>query len=271
MKIVQATGQTCNQFWIYSNCLADAIEKKEKFAIWIPDIAFEYFPHLLDSELISYPLYSKKLASLFGYKQYIKVLKTLFGNKFSIRFFNFLINLLPNQSFIIADVFIEKSKYRYKNLERLLASYTPLESIVLKVDDFMCAIRDEYEIIIGVHIRYGDYRTYNNGKYFYTLEEYSDFFKNIKKIFKGKKIAFYIVSNEVIDVTFFKDYNCFYLPNSLMVEDLYSLSKTDYIIGPPSTFSGWASLRGNTPLFFLEDSKCNFEFSDFIDIKDVWF
>ena len=29
MKIVQATGQTCNQFWIYSNFLADAIENNE--------------------------------------------------------------------------------------------------------------------------------------------------------------------------------------------------------------------------------------------------
>lgn len=271
MKIVYATGQTCNQFWIYSNYIADAIENKKKFAIWIPDVAFESFPNLLNSEYISYPLYSEKLASYFGYKNYVKGLKAVFGNKFSIRFFKFLINLLPNQSFIIADVFLEKSQFRYKNLEKLLSLFAPSKSIALKVDDFMMSIRKEHEIVIGVHIRYGDYRTFKNGKYFYTLEQYSVFFKRISQIFTNKKIAFYIASNEEIDVTFFEEYNCFYSSKSVMAEDLYSLSKADYILGPPSTFSAWASLYGSVPLYFIEDFKPNFNVSDFIDIKKLWF
>lgn len=271
MKIVYATGQTCNQFWIYSNCFADAIENKKKFAIWIPDTEFESFPNLLHSEYISYPLYSEKLAIYFGYKNYVKGLKTVFGNKFAINFFKFLINILTSHSFIFADVFTEKSKFRHKNLEKFLPLFAPSESIVLKVDSLIVSMREEYDIIIGVHIRYGDYRTFKDGKYFYTLEEYSVFFKNISQIFKDKKVAFYIASNEVIDITFFTDYNCFYSSKNQMAEDLYSLSKADYIVGPPSTFSAWASLLKNTPLYFLEDSKSDFSKSDFIDIKDIWF
>lgn len=271
MKIVHALGQTCNQFWIYSNFITDAIEKNEKFAIWIPDVAFENFPNLLNSEFISYPLYSEKLASFFGYKKYVKALKTIFGNKYAINFFNFVLNMLPNQSFIIADVLTEKSQFRHKNLEKLLSYYIPEDAVVLKVDTFMASVREEYEIIIGVHIRYGDYRTWNNGKYFYTLEQYSVFFKKISDVFISKKIAFYIVSNERIDTSFFKDYNYFYFSNRLMAEDLFSLSKADYIIGPPSTFSAWASLYGTVPLYFIESSNSDFKIPDFINIKDIWF
>jgi hypothetical protein len=32
------------------------------------------------------------------------------------------------------------------------------------------------------------------------------------------------------------------------VEDLYSLARCDYLLGPPSTFSLWASFYGNVPL-----------------------
>lgn len=271
MKIVQATGQTCNQFWIYSNFLAEAIEYNEKFAIWVPDISFEYFPNLLNSEYISYPLYSARLARFFGYKRYIKALNYCFSNKFSIKFFQYIINYIPNQSFIIADVLTKKSEYKHKNIEQLLQLYIPSESIANKVDLFIENIRKDYEIIIGVHIRYGDYRTFQKGKYFFNLKEYYDFIKNCKELFRDKKIAFLITSNEKIDITFFKNYDCFNLSDSLMAEDLFCLSKTDYILGPPSTFSAWASLYNNIPLYFIETPKIDFRKIDFIDIKSVWF
>jgi len=37
-----------------------------------------------------------------------------------------------------------------------------------------------------------------------------------------------------------------------MVEDLYALAECDYIIGPPSTYTLWASFYGDTPLWFME-------------------
>ena len=36
------------------------------------------------------------------------------------------------------------------------------------------------------------------------------------------------------------------------VHDLHTLAACDYLIGPPSTFSQWASFSGNTPLLHLE-------------------
>jgi hypothetical protein len=41
------------------------------------------------------------------------------------------------------------------------------------------------------------------------------------------------------------------------VEDLYLLAKCDYIIGPPSTFSLWASFYGSKPLYMIRDLETN--------------
>ncbi|WP_396168188.1 hypothetical protein [Flavobacterium sp.] len=271
MKIVQASGQTCNQFWIYSNFIADAIENNEKFAIWIPDAAFEFFPSLLNSEYISYPLYSKKLVLIFGHKKYVKFLKIILGNTISLRFFNFFFNFFNKQSFIFADELLEKSKNRIKNIDKILTSFSPSYSVVSKVDALMNKMHIENEIIIGVHIRRGDYQTFEGGKYFYDIEQYAVLFHKLTLMMEDKKIFFYIASNEFIDLSLFQAYNCFYDSNCNMAEDLYSLSKVDFIIGPPSTFSAWAALYGNVPIYFVEDILSNFNISDFVDIKDKWF
>ena len=39
------------------------------------------------------------------------------------------------------------------------------------------------------------------------------------------------------------------------IEDLYALSICDYILGPPSTFSMWASFYGGVPLRFIKHSN----------------
>ena len=101
MKIVQATGQTCNQFWIYSNFIADAIEKNEKFAIWVPDIDFKHYPNLKNSSYFSFPLYSERLINVIGYNKYVKLLSWFFLNKYSLFFTKIIFMFIPNIDFKI--------------------------------------------------------------------------------------------------------------------------------------------------------------------------
>ena len=110
-----------------------------------------------------------------------------------------------------------------------------------------------------------------DGKYFYTLAEYENMMCKITDFFPGEKVAFLITSNENISTSYFSSLNCFVIPNSFSIKDLHGLSQTDYIIGPPSTFSAWASLYGDIPLYFIENSKNNFTRDSFKKIQDVWF
>ena len=47
------------------------------------------------------------------------------------------------------------------------------------------------------------------------------------------------------------------------ITDLYALSKCDYIIGPPSSYSQWASFIGDVPLCPLLDSNMDISMDSF--------
>lgn len=271
MIIVQATGQTCNQFWIYSNFLADAIERDQKFAIWVPERGFENFLNLLSSKYILYPLYYKSLVKLIGFNKYVDFLTLLFCNKFSLIWFNYFIIRFTNHSFIIADVLIKKSTFKYQHLDKLIFSFIPSQSIVKNVEGVIRNIKKKNDLIIGIHLRRGDYKTYQNGKFFYSNSQYSTIIEQVLRIFNNNKLAFLLVSNEEIDSMVFNKYNCYFSSGSLMAQDLYLLSQADYILGPPSTFSAWASLYNSSPLYFVENPELDFSINDFVDIKSSWF
>lgn len=270
MKIVHAGGQTCNRFWIYSNFIADCIEKKEKIAIWVPDITICYFPNLRNSKYLIFPLYSYKIGHIIGHKKYINLLSLLFSNRYAITFFKFLINKFPNVNFKIADVQSRRSEYFLKHLDYIKSIFDPEKSIKESVNKIFEKKREQNSYIVGVHIRYGDYRTYSNGRYFYALNEYQIIMRKILRFFPEKKITFLIASNESINLSSFSDIDCFSISNSSSVKDLYGLSICDYIIGPPSTFSGWASLMGNVPLYFIEDIHAEITQSSFKLILEIW-
>jgi hypothetical protein len=271
MKIIQAKGQTCNQFWIYSNFLADAIENNEIFAIWVPDIKFNEFPSLLNSPYVVFPLYSKGLAVFFGFVNYINFINFFFKNKIILKTVQFFINNFTNHKFLICDVNVRKSKYKFKHLDKIINSFRPPINICNNIDVKIKSLKSKNDLIFGIHIRRGDYITYQKGKYFFSFSQYALILSNIIKITNTKNVVFILISNEKIDRTFFSGFNCYFPSSSLVSEDLYFLSQADYILGPPSTFSAWSSLYNNSFLYFIENPDSEIRFNNFIDIKSIWF
>jgi hypothetical protein len=271
MKIVQASGQTCNQFWIYSNFLADAIETHTRFVILVPDVDFVHFPKLFNSKYIIYPFYSRRIAQFVGNQLYIKFLRLVILNKLVINVLKTFAKLIPKLSFEMAGTRTAKSTFKYKHLQHLIDYFSPAIEFKTNVDSLITDLRNQYDFLIGVHIRYGDYKTYKNGAYYYSLLEYAANMKKCKALFPSLHVGFIIVSNENIDAAYFEDLPCHYSQSKSMAEDLYCLSQVDYLMGPPSTFSAWASLSKNTPIYFIEDAMKDFSLADFIDIKGVWF
>jgi hypothetical protein len=119
--------------------------------------------------------------------------------------------------------------------------------------------------VVGVHIRRGDYMQWLDGVYYFTDEEYCRMMMNLRKQFaeKGEKVKFLLCSNEKINLGNYKDFDCFIIPDSSGVKDLYGLSITDYIIGPPSSFSQWASFYGKVPLACMMTANGDLKLSDF--------
>jgi hypothetical protein len=123
--------------------------------------------------------------------------------------------------------------------------------------------RDGCDVLVGVHIRHGDYKTHLNGKYFYETAEYARLMRDVASLFDGRAVGFLVSSNAKQDASAFQ--GLMWLPSDgHMVVDLYALSKCDYVIGPPSTYSQWASFYGQVPLCIVRDRSMKPALSDFV-------
>lgn len=134
-----------------------------------------------------------------------------------------------------------------ENICRLL---TPKKEYTIAPKSFAGKLRLSACKIVGVHIRRGDYREFQNGRYFFSNEEYSRFIKQTSDTL-AKECKFVIVSDEPLDEPFFSNIGVHIFRGKDFREDLVMLSLCDYILGPWSSFSWWAAYYGHAKLCHL--------------------
>lgn len=134
----------------------------------------------------------------------------------------------------------------------------------------------EDEIWVGVHVRRGDYSEWEGGKYFYGDEVYVRVVGELLECLNVncliKKVRFMLFSNEDVSglAKILHELHILYgySPNNTDVQDQHLMSECDYLIGPPSTFTMWASFMGKVPLLQVErpdqsillcDFKCDWK------------
>lgn len=145
----------------------------------------------------------------------------------------------------------------YRNLTKhatfIRRMFAPNRIYQDRVDQLTQTIRRPNIVLIGVHIRRGDYSKWQGGKYFFDDGVYLKKMLALRSVMKsaGKEALFLLCSNERIDKSHFRVVDVVDGVGG-RIEDLYSLSKCDYIIGPPSSYSMWASFYGRVPLFHIE-------------------
>jgi len=142
--------------------------------------------------------------------------------------------------------------------------FRPVANIQNNVDGLIKQARAGHDLLVGVHIRQGDYRTFQEGRFFYQTEQYVQLIKRLEEYFQGKKVRFLICSNVKQDGQQFAAFD-FTFGTNHFVEDMYAFAECDYLVGPPSTYTMWASFYGRTPLFMVDviDREINFTDSMF--------
>ena len=128
----------------------------------------------------------------------------------------------------------------------------PSRSICQKVEDALAAGRRRCPQVVGIHLRREDYRDWAEGRYYFTNAQYAVLMAQIRAQMAGPT-AFLLCSNEAIDTSDFPEFDVLTVPGASGVEDLHALSLCDFIAGPPSTYSMWASFYGDVPLYIVED------------------
>lgn len=154
--------------------------------------------------------------------------------------------------------------------EELKPIFRPNEDICQPIEQTMKKYKAEGYFVIGVHIRRGDYKTFEGGKYYYELSEYAETMRSLANTYRDKKVMFFISTNEKYDRTIFSGLTLCNFNNTTAAHDLYTLSLCDRIIGPLSTFSRWASWYGDVPLTFIERGQADLKDEDFSVITDFY-
>lgn len=135
--------------------------------------------------------------------------------------------------------------------EAIRRYFTPLPEHLRRVEEVVGPLREGPGPLVGVHVRRGDYAGHLGGRYFWEVGAYAALVRRLAGAFPGRRPAFLVCSNERLDPALFEGLPVTFGPGHL-IEDLYAFARCDYLVGPPSTYTLWASFYGRVPLRHLE-------------------
>lgn len=116
--------------------------------------------------------------------------------------------------------------------------------------------------LIGIHVRRGDYKYFAGGKYYFSDNVYEKYIKMMSILVEktGRQALFIIFSNDAVEL---QDSNSVRFSKNPWYVDHHLMSNCDYLLGPPSTFTLWASYIGRVKYFHLQNDGHQLSLNDF--------
>jgi hypothetical protein len=169
-----------------------------------------------------------------------------------------------------AVCFIQGWQFRGNSLLKKHGSYireifSPRGEHKKTIDSYFSQHVQPEAVIVGLHIRRGDYERFEEGRYYYSVEQYFEKLTQIIELFASQKVHFIISSNEPLKERLeeLKEIRYSMAPGHELL-DMYCLARCNYIAGPPSTYSMWASFYGKVPLHMIKDINRRITLPDFM-------
>ena len=166
----------------------------------------------------------------------------------------------------VRGYFYHDKKNLHEHRHALLDYFGPTPHDARMVDHYIEAARKQAKTLIGVHVRQGDYADFRGGKYLFSLEAYAAVMSELATQLPSGSL-FVVCTNGVLDPGVLTDIKWQQGPGGIAT-DLYALSRCDYILGPPSSYSRWAAFYGDVPLMVLEDPDRVVTVDDFRSVYD---
>ncbi len=275
--IVSKEGQLANRIFHASSFVVNAQEHGYRVLHLFFDDYYTFFSESLNGNQTPIKFFGKRRSMLltsfqklitFGIKVFLKLGITKLPFFEIVKYEGYHQGLKP---FDLNDErFVRKAKSKLilahgwafrdpENLKKhrplLLDAWMPNKFYRDNAEKYFNKYKNGNDLLIGVHLRGGDYKNWEGGKWYYTPDQYYEKMNEVAvlEIFRNKKITFVICTNEkAVSLPATRNFSVF-IEERHFIEDLYLLAKCDYIIGPPSTFSMWASFYGSRPLYMIRE------------------
>lgn len=138
----------------------------------------------------------------------------------------------------------------------------PVQEFVEASQQSIGVLRRDADVVIGVHVRQGDYRQWRGGRFCFTTERYRAWMQEMAQQLPGRRVAFFVCSDEPRNAKEFEGLKVGFGPDT-PVGDLSALALCDYITGPMSTFTQWASFYGGKPMQHLGSNDDHLDLARF--------
>jgi hypothetical protein len=131
------------------------------------------------------------------------------------------------------------------------------EGLTLKARAYVDRLRQHYDFLIGVVVRQEDYREYQNGRFFFTSEQYAAWMREALAILRDRgRIGFLIASNEAQNAAVFAGLPAhfatgFAVGEGHYLESLAELGCCDLVMTTASSFGCWGAFIGRAPVLPL--------------------
>ena len=134
----------------------------------------------------------------------------------------------------------------------ILDVFRPQKAVENEAAALLAQARDQADRVIGVHVRWEDYR---GTEFFLDQATLRSRMETIRAFWPDQRVRFLLFSNEALPRDGWGALDVAYSPGLSVPFDLHALSLCDGLLGPPSTFSGWASFAGAVPLLTLSQHR----------------
>lgn len=123
-------------------------------------------------------------------------------------------------------------------------------------EKFIAPLRGKYDVLAGLLIRQGDYRTWREGRFCFSAGTYAGWIRQLIDLHPGRRIAVVIACDERQELSAFAGLPCHFASGSANAgghwfESFVELSLCDFVLSPPSTFGAMAAFVGGRPLWPL--------------------
>lgn len=159
--------------------------------------------------------------------------------------------------------FRSPTEWMQRHAEKIRAYFRPIQEIQEPAQQAVERVRKNADVVAGVHIRHGDYKSWRGGEYYYPVSRYAEWMRDFAAQFPGRKVAFIVCSDEPRSLEEFPGLSVELGNAGSALGDMDALSRCDYMFGPKSTFTQWASFYGNTPLQLLYSANDALEVQKF--------
>ena len=130
------------------------------------------------------------------------------------------------------------------------------DKVVSRVDAILDSCSDK-ALRLGVHIRRGDYRSWQGGRFYYSDDQYLNCIRQCLVLHPDQSVVVFICGNDPeLDREKYRQAlsDCTVVfPDGNPAEDMCLLSCCHKLIGAPSTFTLMASMYHDTPLCWIMD------------------